>query len=167
MKHAVCGPSRNLLCNPDHVSTGGILCARKDAEAGIATLYTAVCFTSCATLPSAMSLDSSLEVVILAKISSALAVLEHRRGSALIPAACARKECMHGCRAALPVTPRHCDDAQRCADGSTCGRFEPDGTAAVGEHCLMYTTGSATQAWQEAPTTPSSVSLSGPRQAGR
>ncbi len=39
----------------------------------------------------AMSLDRSTELDILAKISGALAVLEHRRGSALIPAACARK----------------------------------------------------------------------------
>ena len=60
----------------------------------------------------ATSLDQT-ERDILANISGALAVLEHRRGSALIPAACAPRHHAHtGCCAAtqlmLPLRAATC-----------------------------------------------------------
>ena len=78
---------------------------RSIAREGIAALSTAVSSTSAAVLPglemTAPGLDHSPEQDILAKISGALDVLEHRRGSALIPAACARRLRIHH-MAAMP-----------------------------------------------------------------
>ena len=46
------------------------------------------------------TMDGTPEHDVLAKITGALAVLEHRRGSALIPATCAQTHHMHETAAA-------------------------------------------------------------------
>ena len=73
-----------------------------------------------------MPADLTPEGEALAKISGALAVLEHRRGSALIPAACAERSACIVLLCASPVAPitgqRHCRDVRTAVRA---GRLNP------------------------------------------